>query len=78
MHVIRFYGRPRHAPASGDRRMLRGVEHIRVPRRVTDGPNRGAYVVSGSRQLYDWVPLDQAPEHLRSFSGRWVGKPRPA
>lgn len=72
IHITRVH-RPKHAV--GDRKMIRGVEHVRVLERVKDGPYKGAYVVSGNRSCYEWMPLGEAPKYLRDKPGRWVGKP---
>lgn len=61
-------------PATGDRRFIRGVEHVRVQSRCTFGPCTGAYIVSNGRPVYEWIPLEQAPEYLRNKPGRLVGK----
>lgn len=54
----------RKKPKAGDRRYLkgRGVWQVRQMKRVPQGcPHAGAYVVSGGRQVYEWVdePQDQ-------------------
>ena len=69
---------PRAKSKVGDRRMLRGVEHVRVFDVVKEGPYRGMQVVSNGRPCFEWVPLDEAPTYLRDKPGRWVGKARPA
>lgn len=66
---------PRPKPKVGDRRMLRGVEYVRVLARDS---RTGAYIVSGGRDCFEWMPLDEAPSYLRDRPGRWVGKARPA
>jgi len=74
IHISTAPARPK--PKVGDRRMLRGVEHVRVFAR-----SQGAYVVSNGRPCFDWVPLSELPRelsHLRDKPGRWVGKARPA
>lgn len=51
---IRFITAPtRPKPRAGDRKMIKGVEHVRTFRRAPCG----ALVVSGSRYLYDWTPV---------------------
>lgn len=74
IHISRTPSRPK--PALGDRKMIRGVEHVRVLERVKEGPFKGAHVVRGNRTGYEWVPLDEAPAYLRDKPGRWIGKPR--
>lgn len=64
-------------PKLGDRKMIRGVEHVRVLERVKEGPYKGAGVCRGNRSCYEWVPLSEAPAYLRDKPGRWIGKPRP-
>lgn len=76
IQITRGPSRPR--PAVGDRKMIGGVEHVRDWERVKSGPHKGAYVVRGSRSCFEWVPLNEAPEHLRQMAGRWIGKQRPA
>jgi hypothetical protein len=56
LHYAR--GAIRKPPRVGDRRLIRGVEHIRVFRR-----RGGCVVVSNGRHLYDWVPLGEACDH---------------
>jgi hypothetical protein len=51
-------GPSRPKPKEGDRKVIRGVEHIRVFRR-----SQGCYVVSGGRHCYDWVPVSEAKAH---------------
>lgn len=75
MRIHISYSPSRPKPAVGDRKMIRGVEHVRVLELVKDGPYKGAHVVKGNRPCYEWVPLDEAPEYLRNKPGRWVGKP---
>lgn len=48
-------GKTRPTPHVGDRRVIAGLEHIRVFRR-----SQGCLVVSSGRYLYDWVPLELA------------------
>lgn len=64
--------RPR--PAVGDRKMIRGEEHVRVLDVVKSGPYKGALRVSNGRSCFEWVPLSEAPKHLRDKPGRMVGK----
>lgn len=52
MIVRLICGPARRKPKAGDRKVIKGIEHVRVFRRASCG----ALVVSGSRQLYDWVP----------------------
>ncbi|MEN7531926.1 hypothetical protein [Cupriavidus sp. DL-D2] len=68
-------GERRPKPQVGDRKMIRGVEHVRIFERVKTGPYKGSYVVGSSgRNLFEWVPLAQAPAHLRDKTGRRIGK----
>lgn len=76
IHFSTTPSRPK--PKVGDRRMLRGVEHVRLLEVVKSGPHKGAHVVSNGRPCFEWVPLDEAPTYLRDKPGRWVGKARPA
>ncbi|WP_321820842.1 MULTISPECIES: hypothetical protein [unclassified Burkholderia] len=51
-------------PRVGDRRVVRGVEHIRVFRMARDiRGNIIGYDCTGGRQRYDWVPLADAHRH---------------
>jgi hypothetical protein len=51
-------------PRVGDRKLIRGVEHVRVFERVTIGPHRGAYVVdSRGRPRFEWVPVEKPNEY---------------
>jgi hypothetical protein len=65
MRIHVTYGAPtRKEPKVGDRRIIRGLEHIRVFRRAHD--SRGnviGYDCTGGRQNYDWVPLADAAKH---------------
>lgn len=48
---------PRKKPKAGDERHIGGVLHIRQQQRVPEGmPHAGAYLVSGSRPVWEWVP----------------------
>jgi hypothetical protein len=40
---------------SGDLKFVKGVTYVRRQVRVQHGPHRGAYVISGSRPVYEWV-----------------------
>lgn len=55
---IRYSSAPaRKKPQAGDIRIIGGVEHIRQQRRVPEGiPHAGAYMVSGGRPVWEWVP----------------------
>jgi len=60
-------------PQVGDRKFIRGVEHVRVLEQVKSGPHRGAYIRNGSGSCYEWIPLDKAPAYLRENPGRLIG-----
>ncbi|WP_101684927.1 hypothetical protein [Cupriavidus pauculus] len=48
-------------PRVGDRKLIRGVEHIRVFKYATDTHGRRiGFDCTGGRQLYEWVPVSEA------------------
>ncbi len=59
---IRFsMTRPRPKPQAGDRKVIKGVEYVRVMSRVLDTQGRViGFNCTGGRQNYEWMPLDQA------------------
>lgn len=61
-------------PAVGDRKLIRGIEHVRILDVVKYGPYRGAQRVSNGRPWYEWIPLDEAPKYLQDKPGRKVGR----
>jgi hypothetical protein len=64
MRIHVSYGPTRKKPKVGDRRTIRGIEHIRVFRRVHN--MRGepiGYDCTGGSQKYDWAPLTDAKKH---------------
>ncbi|ATI15687.1 hypothetical protein [Bordetella phage vB_BbrM_PHB04] len=72
IHISTAPARPR--PQVGDRKFIRGVEHVRVLETVKSGPHRGAYIRTNSGPCYEWIPLDAAPRYLRDMPGRLIGK----
>lgn len=76
VHIIRIHpirpARPR--PQVGDRRMLRGREHVRMLARAKIGPEAYAYITRNGRPCFNWVPLEEAPDYLRDKPGRWIGR----
>ena len=61
MKITITMGRSKPKPRVGDRRVIRGVEHIRVFRYVTNScGERIGFDCTGGRQRYDWVPLSDA------------------
>ena len=57
-------GKSRPKPRVGDRKVIRGVEHVRQFQRVQSGPYRGAYIVNNGRPCYEWVPVEsKEPGH---------------
>lgn len=51
MRIVITTGSPRRKPKAGDTKTVRGVEMIRQQQR-----HAGAYVVSGGRPVWEWVP----------------------
>ena len=45
-------------PRVGDRKVIGGVEHVRVLQRVKSGPHEGAYVINHGRPCYEWEPVE--------------------
>ncbi|MFM0432299.1 hypothetical protein PQQ75_25035 [Paraburkholderia aspalathi] len=46
----------------GDRKIIRGIEHIRVFRM-----SQGCVVVSSGRYCYDWVPVSEAKAYGAAY-----------
>ncbi|MWA16526.1 hypothetical protein [Burkholderia pseudomallei] len=63
--TIHISNRPRRPkPKVGDRRVIRGVEHIRVFKMATDMLGRAiGYDCTGGRQRFEWVPVSEARAH---------------
>lgn len=60
MKITFLRGPKRPKPRIGDRRVIRGVEHVRVFRMARDGRGRViGYDCTGGRQRYDWQPVGQ-------------------
>ena len=60
---ITIGGKRRPKPQVGDRKMIGGVEHVRVLQRVQIGPDKGAYVVNRGRPCFEWVPVVEKSEY---------------
>ena len=52
-------GPTRKKPRAGDRKIIKGVEHIRIPATVKTGPYRGSHIVSNGRACFEWVPAKE-------------------
>lgn len=56
--TVRCGPAPKPRPKAGDKKIINGVEHVRVFRRVPENmPHAGAYVCSNGRPCFDWVPV---------------------
>lgn len=66
---VRYFTTPsRPQPRLGDLRTTKKHgEQVRIPEVVQMGPHRGAWVVRGNRQCYEWVSYDEARK--RGFGG---------
>ena len=61
MKITITMGRSRPKPRVGDRKVIRGVEHIRVFRYATNSRGeRIGFDCTGGKQRYDWVPVSEA------------------
>lgn len=73
IHISSGPRRKKYNPQPGDRRVIRGVEHVRVHRLAYNGLRQ----VSNGRYLYDWIPADEydptAP-HGRKELRKWQDK----
>ncbi len=65
---IRIYSGPeRKKPASGDRKVVKGVEYVRRPHIIQAGLHKGAWLHSGSRPCYRWIPVSECPQIKREL-----------
>ena len=61
IHITRAPKRKK--PKPGERKIIKGVEHVRCYHMVNIGTQWAphyAYDRTGGRQRYEWVPVDQA------------------
>jgi hypothetical protein len=64
MKITIIYGPSRRKPKVGDRKIIRGVEHIRVFSYVTNWRgDRIGLDCTGGKQRYEWVPVSEARAH---------------
>lgn len=55
IHITSGPARKKYNPKEGDRRIIGGVEHVRVHRLAYGGLRQ----VSSGRYLYDWIPASE-------------------
>ena len=58
---IRFSSaKPRPKPEEGQRKVIKGVDHVRVMSRANENGRVVGFNCTGGRQNYEWMPLDKA------------------